>query len=168
MQEMRTDTRSKALVVSRTGHRWRGQFLQADSKQVYSQFFFISLHVEKCKDRHIYGIFVSILFQVTDKEIFRQYFFGYFPNVRQTVTAFDCCVRDVNEKQAAIVRFDWPTLGAITWCSVQVGFTTTFFSVSRSLISWTLPNGTKHTDGRLSICIHRSTSCYIREMVDQV
>lgn len=37
---------------------------------------------------------------------------GYFPNVRQTVIAFDCCVSGVNEKQAAIVRFDWPTPGS--------------------------------------------------------
>lgn len=75
-----------------------------------------SSHQCKCKDGHIYGnklylfnmVFVLIFSQVTNKEIFWQCFL----DVRQTMSAFDCCVSGVNEKQAAVVRFDWPTPGS--------------------------------------------------------
>ncbi len=72
----------------------------------------------------------------------------YFPNVRQTVIGFDSCVSGVNEKQAVMVRVDWPTPGS-NYLMLSTGV---------SVLS----------DDILSICIGRSTSCYSREMVYQV
>ncbi len=83
--------------------------------------------------------------------------------------AFDSCVSGVNEKQAAMLDLIGPHLGAIN--AQYRCDSPPISSVSQSLIFWTSPNVTKCivlSDDRLSICIRRSTSCYIREMVYQV